>query len=87
MPLNVDYPDLANLPPGLISGQVVNATGNNTQILSPNVYNLASGSISGAIIALKDWVTQVMAAIFPTRRAMAAPGSSIGLHADTIGGG
>ncbi len=47
-PLNVDYPDLANLPPGLISGQVVNATGNNTQILSPNVYNLASGSITFA---------------------------------------
>jgi ABC transport system ATP-binding/permease protein len=41
---------------------------------------------SGAIIALKDWVTQVLAAIFPTRWAMAALGSSIGLHADTIGG-
>jgi hypothetical protein len=47
-PLNIDYPDLANLPPGLISGQVVNATGNNTQILSPSVYNLASGSITFA---------------------------------------
>jgi ABC transport system ATP-binding/permease protein len=41
---------------------------------------------SGAIIALKDWVTQVLAAIFPTRWAMAALGSSIGLHADKIGG-
>ena len=41
---------------------------------------------SGAIIALKDWVTQVMAAVFPTRWAMAALGSSIGLHADKIGG-
>ncbi len=47
-PLNIDYPDLANLPPGLISAQVVNATGNNTQILSPSVYNLASGSITFA---------------------------------------
>ena len=41
---------------------------------------------SGAIIALKDWVTQVLAAIFPTRWAMAALGSSIGLHADLVGG-
>ncbi len=41
---------------------------------------------SGAIIALKDWVTQVLAAVFPTRWAMAALGSSIGLHADKIGG-
>lgn len=41
---------------------------------------------SGAIIALKDWVTQVLAVIFPTRWAMAALGSSIGLHADKIGG-
>jgi hypothetical protein len=47
-PLNIDYPDPANLLPGLISGQVVNATGNNTQILSPGVYNLASGSITFA---------------------------------------
>ena len=41
---------------------------------------------SGAIIALKDWVTQILAAIFPTRWAMAALGSSIGLHADKVGG-
>jgi ABC transport system ATP-binding/permease protein len=41
---------------------------------------------SGAIIPLKDWVTQVLAAIFPTRWAMAALGSSIGLHADKVGG-
>lgn len=41
---------------------------------------------SGAIIPLKDWVTQILAAIFPTRWAMAALGSSTGLHADKIGG-
>src|SRR2546430_10885807 len=41
---------------------------------------------SGAIIPLKDWFTQVLAVIFPTRWAMAALGSSIGLHADKIGG-
>ncbi len=41
---------------------------------------------SGAIIPLKDWLTQILAAVFPTRWAMAALGSSIGLHADKIGG-
>jgi ABC-type multidrug transport system ATPase subunit len=41
---------------------------------------------SGAIIPLKDWVTQILAVIFPTRWAMAALGSSIGLHADKVGG-
>jgi len=41
---------------------------------------------SGAIIPLKDWFTQVLAVVFPTRWAMAALGSSIGLHADKIGG-
>lgn len=41
---------------------------------------------SGAIIPLKDWFTQILAAIFPSRWAMAALGSSIGLHADALGG-
>jgi hypothetical protein len=41
---------------------------------------------SGAIIPLKDWLTQILAVVFPTRWAMAALGSSIGLHADQVGG-
>ena len=41
---------------------------------------------SGATIPLKDWFTQIMASIFPTRWAMAAMGSSIGLHANKISG-
>jgi ABC transport system ATP-binding/permease protein len=41
---------------------------------------------SGAIIPLKDRLTQLLAIVFPTRWAMAALGSSIGLHADKIGG-
>jgi ABC-type multidrug transport system ATPase subunit/pSer/pThr/pTyr-binding forkhead associated (FHA) protein len=41
---------------------------------------------AGAIIALKDWPLQVMAATFPTRWAMTALGSSLGLHADKTGG-
>ncbi|HEV2237213.1 MAG TPA: FHA domain-containing protein [Ktedonobacterales bacterium] len=41
---------------------------------------------SGAIIALKDWPSQLLAALFPSRWAMAALGSSVGLHADSVGG-
>lgn len=73
---------------GLMIGLTISAIAPNTDraisfvpiILIPQVI------FSGAIIALKDWVTQVMAAIFPTRWAMAALGSSIGLHADKTGG-
>ena len=53
VPLNINSSNPANLPPGLISGQVVNATGSNLQILSPGVYNLASGSMTFAF-ALAD---------------------------------
>jgi hypothetical protein len=48
MPLNIDFPEPSQLPPGLISGQVVNATGNNLQIISPSVYSLTAGSITFA---------------------------------------
>ncbi len=73
---------------GLMIGLTVSAIAPNTDraisfvpiILLPQVI------FSGAIIPLKDWLTQVLATIFPTRWAMAALGSSIGLHADTIGG-
>ena len=41
---------------------------------------------SGAIIPLRDWLTQALAMIFPTRWAMVALGSIIGLHAQTVGG-
>jgi hypothetical protein len=41
---------------------------------------------SGAIIPLKDYFTQIVASVFATRWAMAALGSSLGLHADKIGG-
>ena len=41
---------------------------------------------SGAIIPLKDLVTQILAAVFPSRWAMAALGSTVGLHAEAVGG-
>ena len=42
---------------------------------------------AGSIIPLKDWLTQAVAALFPTRWALAALGSSLGLHSDKIDGG
>ena len=41
---------------------------------------------AGVEIPIKDYALQVVAFIFPTRWAMAAMGSSVGLHADKIGG-
>lgn len=41
---------------------------------------------SGAIIPLKDWPTQILSTIFPTRWAMAAMGTTVGLHSDMIAG-
>jgi ABC-type multidrug transport system ATPase subunit/pSer/pThr/pTyr-binding forkhead associated (FHA) protein len=42
---------------------------------------------AGSIIPLKDWFTQIMAALFPTRWALTALGTSLGLHSDKIDGG
>jgi hypothetical protein len=41
---------------------------------------------AGVEIALKDWILQIPAAIFPFRWAMVALGSSIGVHSDKVGG-
>lgn len=41
---------------------------------------------AGVEIPLKDYVLQVAAALFPMRWAMAALGTSIGLHSDKLGG-
>ncbi|HZU70460.1 MAG TPA: FHA domain-containing protein [Ktedonobacteraceae bacterium] len=42
---------------------------------------------AGSIIPLKDWFTQGMAALFPSRWALTALGTSFGLHSDKIDGG
>src|SRR5581483_8325271 len=73
---------------GLMIGLTISAIApNNDRAISfiPIVL-LPQVIFSGAIIALKDWPLQVMATVFPTRWAMAALGSSIGLHADKMGG-
>lgn len=41
---------------------------------------------AGVEIPLKDYVLQILAVFFPTRWAMAAVGTTVGLHADKIGG-
>ncbi len=41
---------------------------------------------AGVEIALKDWVLQIPAAIFPFRWAMVALGSTVGVHSDKVGG-
>ncbi|GAC1425327.1 MAG: hypothetical protein PVS3B3_10400 [Ktedonobacteraceae bacterium] len=41
---------------------------------------------AGVEIPLKDYVLQTLAVFFPTRWAMAAVGTTVGLHADKIGG-
>jgi len=41
---------------------------------------------AGVEIALKDWILQIPAAIFPFRWAMVALGSSVGVHSDKVGG-
>lgn len=41
---------------------------------------------AGVEIPLKEWALQIGAVIFPTRWAMAALGSSLGLHSDKLGG-
>src|SRR5205807_1028880 len=73
---------------GVIVGLAVSAMATNEDtantllpvILIPQVI------FAGSIIPLKDWFSTVVAAIFPIRWAMAALGSTIGLHSDKISG-
>ena len=73
---------------GLMIGLTISAIApNNDRAISlvPLVL-LPQVIFSGAIIPLKDWFSQILAVVFPSRWAMAALGTSIGLHADTVGG-
>jgi hypothetical protein len=46
MPLNIDFSGSLNLPPGIISGQVIDAQGDQVQTTSPDVYTINTGSIT-----------------------------------------
>lgn len=73
---------------GLMIGLTISAIApNNDRALSiVPIILIPQVIFSGAIIPLKDWFTQTLAVAFPTRWAMIALGTSIGLHADKIGG-
>src|SRR5436305_1145550 len=72
---------------GLMLGLTISAIASNKDransfvpiILIPQVI------FSGTLIPLKDSFTQAISVVFPTRWAMAALGSSMGLHGDKIG--
>ncbi len=72
---------------GLLIGLAISALAPNNDwaisfipiILIPQVI------FAGAIIPFKDWFTQILAVVFPTRWALAALCSSIGVHSDKIG--
>jgi hypothetical protein len=73
---------------GLLMGLAISAISTNADravsfvplILLPQVI------FSGAIIPLKDYLSQVVAFLIPARWAMAALGTTVGLHASAVGG-
>jgi len=73
---------------GLMVGLAISAVAPNTDravsfvplVLIPQVL------FAGALVPLKDWWTQIIAVIFPTRWALTALSSSVGLHDDKIEG-
>jgi ABC-type multidrug transport system ATPase subunit/pSer/pThr/pTyr-binding forkhead associated (FHA) protein len=72
---------------GLVIGLAISAVSSNNDsatsfipiILLPQVI------FAGVIIPLKDWPLQILAMIFPSRWAMIALSSSIGVHSETTG--
>jgi hypothetical protein len=66
---------------GLMTGLAISAIApNNDRAISfVPIILLPQVIFSGAIIALKDWPTQLLATLFPSRWAMAALGTIVGL--------
>jgi ABC transport system ATP-binding/permease protein len=73
---------------GLMLGLMVSAlVPNNDRAMSMVPLLLIPQVIfSGAIFPLNTWFLQLLAALFPIRWAMAALGSSVGLHSDKLNG-
>ncbi len=46
VPLDINVSGLENVPPDLISAQVINAQGNDVQTTAPDVYSMAAGSMT-----------------------------------------
>jgi len=70
---------LVGLPISAVSSNNDSATSFIPIILLPQVV------FAGVIIPLKDWPLQILAMIFPTRWAMIALSSSIGVHSEVTG--
>ena len=74
---------------GVMMGLVVSAGAPNDDIANSllSIIIVPQVIFAGSIIPLKDWFTQIVSAITPSRWALAALGTSLGLHADKIDGG
>jgi ABC transport system ATP-binding/permease protein len=73
---------------GLMIGLAISAIApNNDRAMSfVPIVLIPQLTLSGTMVPIKNWFSQIMAIFFPTRWAMAALGSSIGLHSDKIEG-
>lgn len=74
---------------GVMMGLVVSAGAPNDDVANSllSIIIVPQVIFAGSIIPLKDWFTQIVSAITPSRWALAALGTSLGLHADKIDGG
>ncbi len=73
---------------GVMFGILLSSIGSNEDTVSsllPLVI-IPQVILSGAIIPLKDWFTQIVATIVPSRWGLVALGSTLGLHSDKIDG-
>jgi ABC-type multidrug transport system ATPase subunit/pSer/pThr/pTyr-binding forkhead associated (FHA) protein len=72
---------------GLLMGLTISAVvpNNDRAISLVPIILIPQVICSGAIIAIQHWPLQIVAASFPTRWAMVALGSTVGLHADKLG--
>ena len=73
---------------GVMFGILLSSVGSNEDTVSsllPLVI-IPQVILSGAIIPLKDWLIQIVATVVPSRWALVAIGSTLGLHSDKIDG-
>lgn len=72
---------------GLMIGLTISAVAPNSDwaISFVPIIVLPQVIFAGLIIPFKDWFTQGLAAIFPTRWTLTALGTSVGLHSDKLG--
>ncbi|MGZ3608547.1 MAG: hypothetical protein ACXVDN_09895 [Ktedonobacteraceae bacterium] len=58
-PLNIDLSQSSSIPPGLVYGQVINAQGNEEQMISPGIYTINTGSITFEFALPTGGISQV----------------------------